>query len=285
MIRPKAVMIVWLVMALSVTAPVAASQLSFVATHNFLTSLTHLDTNEPISLRNGLIEVNLRGIGRYHPEEVWIDWGTRDIVYGMPASATASIPPLTWLQTTQSTISYNGAAGFTLSHAFIGHGPSPSPPEPGYLEQWHFYPWHFSFYATYLAPEGGSYRADLQDTYNLAFSLVQGAGSKYPFYKVSGWSYAWLGLYEPENQLFAYAEVIDLDLNAPWPGTLPDFKLLKENQVINLSLTLDNIPAGAELKLVGGIWAGQSGNTLVPLPASLFLAGPGLLWLLARRRG
>lgn len=104
-------------------APLPASQMSLSATHNFIVTLTSDAFNTTIEpIYGASVSAFTQGQALY-PKESNYDADNAD---GNAATATASFPAMTWLQTNYSSIKYwcspSGNSTFNWSTTLVGYG-------------------------------------------------------------------------------------------------------------------------------------------------------------------
>ena len=259
--------------------PAAAGQLSLSATHNFTTQLTRISDDAVIAPNWGYIRSYVCGHAGFIPDEYDVNSIGKVIVNGTPDTAAASFGPYTWLKTNDGAIAYDGGTNFTITHNLVANAPNPE--GYGYSDQ----ETHQYFYLYFTVPTDGSYQANLRDVYDLAYSLVQGAGSSNLFYATYGYSYIDGYLYGSTGYAYAQKQALN-DSRDTWPNSLADFAVTRDDRVARLTLILDDLVAGDTITLYGAVYTYQHGysHQVVPLPGAMLLAGAALLRLAARRR-
>jgi hypothetical protein len=273
--------------ALSASGALSA-QLSLSADHVITTSLIG-DTYGAVNPTGGYMQSDVYGYAYYYPTDSPAPvYDSKTIAFGTPDTASASIPGMTWLQTTSSSVAYDGGVKFNLKPNFVGNAPSPSSPNAydGYLYQYSAYYYGNYFHLDYTIPANGSYTATISDLYDLVFKLRNADGGSNYFYQTQGYSYLYVYFYAPTGN--GYAEKLVL-ANAAYnyPNAVPDFTLSLLGKKASILVSLDDLVAGDTVSFDAYLYTqqyGNSNNSTVPLPPSALLLGSGLLGLGLLRR-
>jgi hypothetical protein len=267
-----------LLILLAPVLPAAAGQLSLSATHNFTIQLTRISDDAVIAPNWGYIRSYVYGHADSNPDEYDNNSIGKTIVNGTPDTAAASFGPYTWLKTNDGAIAYDGGTNFTITHNLVANAPNPGSYAYSYQETDQY------FYLHFTVPTDGSYQANLRDVYDLAYSLVQGAGSSNLFISTYGYSYIDGYLSGSTGSADAQKQALD-DSRYTWPNSLADFAVTRDDRVARLTLILDDLVAGDTITLYGAVYTYQVGHSqVVPLPGAMLLAGAALLRLAAWRR-